>query len=93
VTLPPGFLFNRGVSPGTRQSILGSFAQRLANYQPSERAKRRMELYLPSTDMFSDDTMDGPEMRVFNAILQEQAEHWLAKATGTQAPKAGGWFG
>jgi len=86
------YLFGRGLSGGT-QSRLAQFGERLRTYQPSERTRRRFDLYLPSTDMFSDDVMGDPMERACNAILQEQVENWLARATGTQAPRAGGWFG
>ncbi|MGQ0837050.1 hypothetical protein [Actinokineospora sp.] len=70
--------------------------ERIVNFRPNDRALRRMELYMPSTDMFSDDRFssetDDWAFRAVNAIVTEQMEHTMSRVTGLPAPKPGGWF-
>jgi hypothetical protein len=40
----------------------------------SPETKRRLELYLPSTDFFSDDTLGDPGVRVIQAFVEERTE-------------------
>ena len=55
------------------------FAERLQQMDcnMSPETKRRLELYLPSTDLFSDDTLGDPGVRVIQAFVQERTEYYL----------------